>query len=251
MIFAQNTSNNTGVSISGDFYDFNSLYESLHTVVGNEEDHPHLEQPRLRVLDLCYHLRHAIMEDGEILFVDNGINTDVKRFQSVICSDKNIYMKINIIWPEALFLMMVLNELLVLHARTFANNNNTDSVFTNSKTIWDVSIITVRLFQAAIAQCIGETMTQATLTRMINIMNADSLSFNSYLTQYVDTLNYRFIKMSPQKRLKSISVMAKRIAKQDKEYLDLEQQLERDAKQQGCRRNDIQLELDFPEKIPW
>lgn len=34
MIQVKNTPNYAGVVISGDFYDFEVLYESLHTVVG-------------------------------------------------------------------------------------------------------------------------------------------------------------------------------------------------------------------------
>ncbi|EEG77972.1 DUF6904 family protein [Dethiobacter alkaliphilus] len=249
MIYAQNTTNNTGVAICGDYNDFNNLYGSLHTVVGNEEEHPALEQSRLRVLGLCYDLRHAFMGDREILFVDNGINEDVKRFQSVICSDKNVYMKIKMFWPETLFIIMVLNELLDLHAESLAKKHHIR--FTDSKTIWNLPLVTVRQFQAAIMHCLSETVTAPTFSRMLNIMNSEYLTFRDYLTQYIDLLNYRFVKMSPEKRLKNISIMAKRIAQRDKDYIDLEDELESAAREQGYPRESFELQLELPKKIDW
>ena len=58
MIEITSTPNYAGVTITGDFYDFNQLYETLHMVVGDEEKYPVYSSARLRVLGLCYDIRY-------------------------------------------------------------------------------------------------------------------------------------------------------------------------------------------------
>ena len=46
-----------------------------------EIDHPYNEGARLRVLEVCYDLRHALMGDREMIFVENGmINMMIKDY---------------------------------------------------------------------------------------------------------------------------------------------------------------------------
>ena len=110
MIYVKNTPNNVGVSIYGDCLDFDMLYDALHTIVGNEEQYTAYEAARIRVLGVCYDLRHALMGDREIEFVDNGIDDEKRKHMSVLASDKNVYLKINVLWSEMLFVTMVLND---------------------------------------------------------------------------------------------------------------------------------------------
>jgi len=117
MIFVKNTPNNTGVAVYGDYRDFSGLYEALHDIVGNEEEFSDHEMSRLRVLGVCYDLRHAMMGDREYEFVDNGMDDNTKRKLSVLTPDKNIYLKINVLWPELLFVMMALNDFILLYAK--------------------------------------------------------------------------------------------------------------------------------------
>ena len=79
MIFVKNTPNNTGVAIHGDHMDFENLYDALHTVTGNEDEFVAYEAARIRVLGVCYDIRHALMGDREIEFVDNGMDVEKKR----------------------------------------------------------------------------------------------------------------------------------------------------------------------------
>ena len=63
MIRIQNTPNLLGVTTMGDINDLDELYEALHTIVGEELEYPDYEMVRLRVLGVCYDIRHA-MDDG-------------------------------------------------------------------------------------------------------------------------------------------------------------------------------------------
>ena len=57
------------------------------------------------------------MGDREIEFVDNGMDNEKKIRMSIITSDKNLYLKINVLWPEMLFVIMALNDFVQLYAK--------------------------------------------------------------------------------------------------------------------------------------
>jgi len=251
MILAQNTPNNTGVAILGDCADFENLYEALHTVVGNEDEFVEYETARIRVLAICYDIRHALMGHREIEFVDNGIDEEKKRYMSVLAPDKNVYLKIYVLWPEMLFVTMALNEFLKLYAQKLAKKKYSYDLFTENKVIWDKHIAQVRVLQAAVADCLKQTVSENVYARILNALNGRYVYVNRYITQYLDILNERFIKMNKDKRLKNLSAIAKRITERDREYYDLERQLMEDAQKYNCSVDDLRLDLDFPEDIEW
>lgn len=251
MIYFNNTPNNTGVAIYGDHMDFENLYDALHTVVGNENEFVTYEAARIRVLGVCYDIRHALMGDREIEFVDNGMDDEKKRRMSVLTPDKNVYLKINVLWPEILFVTMALNEFLVLYAKKQVKTRSISDLFTGNKVIWDASIAQVRLLQAAVAECLKQMVSEASYARMLNVMNGMYVFVDHYVTQYVDILNDKFIKMDKEKRLKNISTMAKRIAERDREYRDLESQLRDEARERNCRLDDLRLDLDYSTDFKW
>lgn len=59
--------------------DFKNLYKALHTVVGDKDEFVGFEAVRIRVLGVCYDVRHALMGDQEIEFVDIGMDEEKKR----------------------------------------------------------------------------------------------------------------------------------------------------------------------------
>lgn len=77
MIAIESTANHAGVTIKGDFFDLYALYDALHEVVGDDYEYPYFYDVRLRVLALCYDLRHAFMGDREVAFVDNGLDEEI------------------------------------------------------------------------------------------------------------------------------------------------------------------------------
>ncbi len=83
--------------------DFEHLYEALHQVAGEEEEYPNYSGSRIRILGICYDLRHALMGDRDIEFISNGPEQEDLMYQSVIVPDKNMYLKVDILWPEAIW----------------------------------------------------------------------------------------------------------------------------------------------------
>jgi hypothetical protein len=249
MIYVKNTPQNAGVAIYGDFMDFERLYDSLHNVVGDEDEFISYETARMRVLGVCYDIRHALMGDREIEFVDNGMDEAKMRWLSAITPDKNVYLKINVLWPEILFVSMALNDFLLLYAEKKAKNSY--NVLLDKQNIWDESIAHVRVFQAALSSCIKETISQNSFSRMLNLINHHSTCTDGFITQYVDILNCRFLNMNPQKRLKEISIMAKRLAERGEEYQQIKNEIIAAAKHYNCPVDNISPGVNYPEDVEW
>lgn len=249
MITLKNTPNYAGVTISGDFNDFEALYDSLHKVVGDEWEWESYAGARMRVLSICYDLRHALMGNRDIEFVDNGLDQDRMKQLSIITNDKNTYLAFNVLWPELLFVTMALNDFIRLYAKRLAKNNY--NTFTDYRTIWDSDIAHVRTFQATIATCIKETVSEKSVTRVFKIMHSDYTWTHHYAIQYIDELNETFIKMDGEKRLKNISVMAKRIAEMGREYQEVKNAVQTAAKEYGCNMTNIRSMVEYPEIIDW
>jgi hypothetical protein len=249
MIYIQNTPNNTGVSIYGDHMDFDNLYNALFKITGEEGEKDGYQGACLRVLGLCYDIRHALMGDREIEFVDNGMDKEKSKRMGILAPVKNLYMKINVLWPEILFVTMTLNDLIRLYAKK-QSKKIYDQVL-DKKNIWDPNIATVRMFQAEIAKCLKEIVTEATYNRVISTMNGDYPLVRAYCTQYIDFLNISFLDMSKEKRLKSISTMARRIAERDEGYRELKEQVYEAAKRSECAVDDIGMSEMYPEEVEW
>lgn len=249
MIYIKNTPNNTGVAIYGDYPDFENLYEALHAVVGDEDEFVAFDAARLRILGVCYDIRHAIMGDREIEFVDNGMDDDKKRRMSALAPDKNVYIKIYALWPEMLFVVMALNDFIRLYARKKANKNY-DILF-DKQNIWDESIAMVRVFQAAFMKCIKDTVSEASFRRMMNFMNKDYTWFEGYTRQYLEILNCKFIAMDKEKRLKNIPIMAKRLAERGEEYKRIKAEVAAAARHYNTYEDNIKPPVDYPEDFEW
>lgn len=55
-------------------------------------------------------------------FVDNGINEEKQKHLSVVAPYKNVYLKINELWPEIIFVTIALNKFVELYAQKQAKS---------------------------------------------------------------------------------------------------------------------------------
>jgi hypothetical protein len=249
MIYIKNTPNYAGVAIYGDYLDFDNLYEALYDIVGGEDEYTGYERVRIRVLGMCYDIRHALMGHREIEFVDNGLDEQKMKYLSIISSKKNLYLVVHVLWPEILFITMALNDLIRIYANKRSRNSN-NPMF-DKRNIWDVSIAIVREFQAVLAKCIKGVVTEASYNRMFNLMIKDYNWLDGYLTQYVDIFNLQFLKMNKDNRRENISIIAKRLAEQGLDYQKLRDEVVQVARKNECSVDQIRLKLEYPEEIIW
>lgn len=249
MIFVKNTAHYAGVEICGDRLDFDNLYESLHALVGGEGEFGGFEAAGTRVLGVCYDLRHALMGDRDVEFVDNGLDAEMKRRMAMLAPDKNVYFRIQVLWPEMLFVMMALNDFVRLSARKKAKKSY--DMILDKHVVWDGHIAATRFFQAAVIKCLKDTVSAPSFSRMMNVMNKDYPWMDDYTRQYVDVLNCKFIEMDSEKRLKNIPAMAKRLADQGEDYWRLREGIQVAARKYNTDEDNINPPIDYPDDFEW
>ena len=249
MLYAKTTPNYAGVIISGDYRELDALYMAFLMIVGDEGDYRIYEGPRLRVLGVCYDIRHSIMGDGEIEFVDNGMDEFKMKLMEVVSPTKNLQFSFKVYFPELFFVMMALNDFIRLHAKTKAKQATFPLM--DKRVIWDGDVTRVRLFQSVIAECLKESVSEASYTRIFNLLHHEHSWLCGYATQYLDMLNIEFLYMDKEERQKKLLTMAKRISEQGKEYQQVKQDVERVAREHQCPLENIRLKMEYPEEIEW
>lgn len=116
------------------------------------------------------------MGDREVEFVANGIDEEIGKRLSLIASKQNVYFKFNVLWPEILFVCMVLNDFVLLYSKKCKHPD------------WDQVITSVRKMQSAVSACLQNTLTERSYARTMNLM---------FRPQAVKT--FHFMKASLQK----------------------------------------------------
>ncbi len=256
MIIIKNTENLAGVYISGDFNDLDKLVDAFYAITiddFSEKNKKHVEIST-RVLGLCYDIRHAFQGDREVELVANGMDQDKMKFHSIIAPENNVYYKCNCLYPEMFFVMLALNELVELRIRELVKSRAGYNDALDKNVIWDDVIATIRSFQGAFVKCVKEVLTEAAFKRWLTLMNGDSINIWGIAGQYVDLQNIRFINMSKEKRLKNITIIAKRIAefRTDNEHSNIKEVVVEGAREDGCAEGRIRLEgIEYPDEIVW
>jgi hypothetical protein len=120
---------------------------------------------------------------------------------------------------------------------------------------WEKSTIAiVRLFQAEFVKCVKAMLTEGAFARWLNIMNSDYICIETITGQFIDFLNVKYLKMTPEKRLKNLSSIAKRIAefRSDRDHCGIKEAIDEGTRKLGCKPEELYLEgIEYPEDIEW
>lgn len=238
MFYLESTPNHVGVYVAGDWDDLDELYNALHLVIGEEVER--YEPTRIRILSICYDIRHARMGQRRVRFVENGLTPDSMRMMGIAASPSNVYYQFEVFWPEMLFVAFALNDYL----RDWEKQKNLLP--------WDRTAAIIRKFQAAVADCLERTLTPhrfALLKRHMELRYSGY--YLEYTTQYIDELNLAILAMSPEKRLESIGTMGKRVAEKGKAYQELKQEIYEAARYHDVPPAQIRYPEDYPDEIDW
>ncbi|WP_298825348.1 hypothetical protein [uncultured Planococcus sp.] len=243
MLKINNTPHYAGVTVAGDYQDLDELYEALHLIVGEEGELPSYDSVRLRVLGVCYDIRHSLMGGRGAIVVPNGFDRERARSMPIIGPETNIYLTFEVMWPELLFVSFSLNDFIQLYEK----RTNTHP--------WDPTIIAVRKFQGAVVRCLQETLSESKFGHIKKYirpwMNYSYGLYNNYPTQYVDQLNIKFLKMKPEKRLTNISIMAKRLGQLDHNYMEAREAIRNAAAELNVHESEIRFKEEYPEDFEW
>lgn len=276
MFTIKTTENNLGVIISGDFNDINELYTAMGNLVGYEGQIKNYEGVSLRILGICYDLRHAFMGDREIQMVHSGINDEIKKWHGKLYPDYNLYYSVNILWIEAVFSVLALEDLINIatdkklskkyinevepffHSDDEEENKKIEERIKNEKEIrlpYDIAII--RMYKEAVWVALSEVVGINRYRRLKKAANEENnyyyktLRYVGFCTQYLDVLNSKYIDTRPEKRDTLLASSIRKLIKLDSEYYDIESDIKNYAMKNDISYLDVRLDVDYPEEVEW
>ena len=252
MLSVRTTAKLTGVTVSGTYGELNALYDALSNVIGEEESYPELETSRIRVLGLCYDIRHAYQGDR---------NRGKNEYGEEILSFEYL-------WPEMIFIFAVLDEFNRFSegSRCYLKQEGAEKMFFHPETKDTLlkrlpdDIAYVRYFQSLIKNAFQRTVDPKRYKKiMSDYENEYSYScihtkryFNRFCPQWVDIQNVKYLKRAPEKRKSYLSTISEKILFDNSDYDALEDAVYGFAREEGVPYYDIELEgMQYPEDIEW
>lgn len=79
-----------------------------------------------------------MMGAREIEFIENSMDSEKNKRMAVIAPEKNVYLKIYVLWLEVLFNTMVLNDFIRMYGRRKAKSKY--DFMLDKQSIWDENI---------------------------------------------------------------------------------------------------------------
>ena len=161
MIQAKVTKNLTGITIQGDYDDFNDLVNAIYRMTGVDSNEAGLyDEVKMRLLGLCYDIRYAYMGDREVVLKDNVLNEDLKEEMGIKNCEQNIYYSVNVLYPEAIFLALAVPNMFICCNYCYGKRDERDQEFkifsSNSDYLKDKALLMLLL--AVIFQSLEEVI---------------------------------------------------------------------------------------------
>lgn len=256
MIKVNPTTNLIGISIRGDYADFNDLIDSIYRLTSFYDDlHDFHYGVKNRLLGLCYDVRHAYMGDRDVVLEDNGMSREKMRDYGVITSAQNVYYSVNVLFPEAIFVAASVPNMYIYSSRYYGKRatkaaDPLQPAFPYSDYIKDQANLDVLC--ASIWKALGQVIGEEELEKILTLLQRTEEEYFDYATLYIDKCNMELFKATVDKRPDKLKSIAKRIIKKSTSYYNLENDLKCSAK--IFNTNIYELEdpsIVYPDEIEW
>ncbi len=190
------------------------------------------------------------MASREVELVDNHMDEDKMKWHSMIISEKNVYYGFPTVWTEAVFVVMALNDFVLLRAKELSKND--DNFMLSSKVVYDKTIAQTRQFQTVIMETLAEVISPHSYATIMNLLTSRHLKCTRYVTQNLDRKTIKYLSFSPEKRLKHLSAYLKHIVEPSSEYGKMKEDIITFARYNQCLVSEVRLKDDeYPEYIEW
>jgi hypothetical protein len=220
MILAKSTPHGAGITLYGDYKDLQNLHETIHKIC--KEGGPLTGQMNEFVLGLAYDIRHAYQGDRDTFVVDGG------------AEKKSEYYGESILWP--IFLVQV--SLLRWAAAFMPTTKEMQSNLYRLEACTEEALLSYD-------RSIG--------TMCIELMNCYAGLTHNYLVEFITERTEIYIGYSSvgKKRFKQLPAILRSIAPSSPEYLKFEMQLQKIAKEKGCKPEELTTIADEWPKFKW
>ena len=235
--------------------DFNDLVNAIYRMTGVDSNESGLyDEVKMRLLGLCYDIRHAYMGDREVVLKDNALNEDLKEEMGIKNCNQNIYYSVNVLYPEALFLALAVPNMFICCKYYYGKRDERDQEFkvfsSNSDYLKDKALLT--LLSAIIFQSLEEVIGSDTFNKVYKLIENSREYYMHYVTQYVDYCNLEFLKTDNDKRKDKLIDITKKFIKPSKEYQKMEKKIKEYAQKYQIPIYEVEDDnLKYPNEIEW
>ncbi len=264
MLKISNTENLTGVTITGTHEDIYELYESIGRVVGSGLEFENDSMPFLRILGVNYDLRHCFMGDRELTFVDNGYFPELQKHYGKIHPETNVEFAVSIIWHEAMFLALAMDDYIITHEDDKRYKHKLDIPELPEGLIEEFhrnrykDIAMVRLYQELIWEAFREATSEAAYKRLRKKSKEGqdvyykSMNYTGFATQYITQLEMKYIHTTPENRSKMLMTHIGKIIKQSDDYQRIAREVREVAREHGISQSEVRYaKEEWPEDLEW
>lgn len=258
MLSAIPTKHLTGITLQGDYNDFNELTDSIHRMAGFDQDP---DDPyygvHLQLLGICYELRHGYMGDREVLMEANGMDEDKMKFHGMITPEENVYYRVNLLFPEAIFLAAALPESYAYSRSYYGSKASRPDLFSPQVPIEEYYKDKARLegFAAAVWGALGEAVGVEEMEKLDKIIQKAQRStgeFDNYAIHYIDSCSMELLKTDMEKRADKLIDITRRILTKPADYYKLDEELKFWAEEYGTSIYQLEdPDVQIPEEIEW
>ncbi len=259
MIFVKPTENLTGITIQGDFNDFNEMVDSIYRMSAEDEEDEFTDLyfgVKTKLLGMCYDIRHACMGNRDIVLEDNGMHEELMKWHKIITPTQNVYYSVNILFPEAIFIAASVPQMYFFSSLYYGTRGKIKEQETGLPSFLYSDYIrdkaNLNILCAGIWQALGEAIGDEELEKIIRLMQRIRESYMNYAIHYIDKCNIELIKTDVEKRKDKLRNIAKRIIKKPKGYYSMENDLKYWAKEYDTTIYELGLtNLEYPEELIW
>lgn len=260
MININVTENMTGVTISGDYNDLDSLYSAISNLISYEDKLGGYDCVQLQLSALNYELRHAYMGDRMIEQVDNGMNDDLQAYHKVVSCESNIYYSVNITWPEIIFDVFALKDYINMALNPkYAKKMCEDLPEEYIKECMEhlpVDCAIINQFRFLVLEELRKSLSERRYARIKNLMKksyADlNRKFSGFCTQYLEELTLQYIDTDKKKRETLLASIVRKLLSRDEDYYEMENDIYEFARENDIPISEVRIEgIQWPEEIVW
>lgn len=244
MLKTKLTENYTGITITGDYEDFNELYDAISTLIRNEENIDSYQEYMMQnhLYAFLYDLRHAYQGDREAYLMPNYVSEFKLKYLNLKkkdISNNNVYYSFNYLITDLLFDMMLI--------RYFINK-----LPKKDNSIFNYNINLVNYFYSIALISIEELTGVKNANKIKKILTKNIMDEKQFIPQWFDELSIKYIYSSKNKKLKEFMDTADKILNYSnyKEYFMMKDKILRESKINNTNIDDIYFN-EFPNEIKW
>lgn len=261
MLQLKPTEHLTGINLSGDYQDLNALRSAIFRVCGDENEYDGYESAQTYLLALCYDLRHAYMGDRGYLSVDNGSDCmgdaircifdfgpddDIEEMKKRY-TNGNLYFHENLVFPDAVYFTLVLDEFLLLTETKLLSDWQPDSdcePYDIYQFQCDKALI--QYYQSCVWKCLQSVIGSDRCGKIKKAIGRKRTIFQNYATPYLEQQSTLYLSIkSTEDKPDVLARIIYQIIKKPADYCRLELEMMDYAREYGVAPENVNFDFSY------